>query len=142
MLITIAVSTVALITWDRFMKPDLSLYLSQIQNMPIMLIPFAGMGFALLNAVMEEFTFRGIIMNGTDSAFNLPAVSILSQAGVFGLIHYVAGFPNGIAGVLMTFVYGILLGVIRYKSKGMMAPFVTHFFADLTIFVILATVFL
>lgn len=142
MLTTIGVSTLALIVWHRFTKPDLSLYLGQIRNMPLMLIPFAGLGFALLNSVMEEFAFRGIIMSGIDSAFNVPAVSLISQAGIFGVMHYIAGFPNGIVGILMTFVYGILLGVIRNMSKGMMAPVVTHFFADLTIFVILVTIFL
>ncbi len=139
MLITISMSVIALICWYRLLKPDLSIYLGQIQNMPLMLMLFAGLGFALLNAVMEELAFRWIIMNGMNSAFNSPAVSIISQAGAFGLLHYIAGFPNGSAGVLMTFVYGILLGVIRYKSKGMMAPVVTHFFADLTIFIILIT---
>lgn len=142
MLITVFVSTLALIGWYRFMKPDLNIYLGWIQDMPLALITFAGLGFALLNSVIEEFSFRGIIMDGMDSAFNIPVVSIIFQAGAFGMMHYVAGFPKGIIGVLMTFIYGILLGIICNRSKGMMSPVVTHFFADLTIFIILVTLLL
>jgi membrane protease YdiL (CAAX protease family) len=41
-------------------------------------------------------------------------------------------------GVAMAAVYGFFIGLIRHHSGGMLAPVVTHFFADLTIFIILA----
>ena len=142
MLITIVISSLALIIWARFMNLDLSLYLDQMSDIPLVWMPFLGLGFAVLNAAMEEFAFRGIIMNGMDFAFNIPVVSVTSQAISFGLLHYMSGFPNGILGVIMTFVYGLLLAVIRNRSRGMTAPVVAHFFADLTIFTILVTLFL
>jgi hypothetical protein len=37
----------------------------------------------------------------------------------------------------MATVYGFALGVIRKESRGLLAPFVTHVFADATIFLIL-----
>jgi len=141
MLIIVFGSALALFGWYFFMKPDLSHHLSHFPNISFALIPFAGIGFAFLNAVMEEFAFRGIIMHGFDCAFNIDTLSILLQALSFGLFHFVAGFPNGIMGISMTFIYGILLGLIRNMSKGMMAPTITHFFADLAIFSILATIY-
>lgn len=142
MLITIIVSTLALIAWVRFMQPDIGPYLDHMRNVPLGWMPLAGLGFAVLNASMEELTFRGIIMKGMDSAFHSPLISIISQAVSFGLLHYLAGFPYGIMGVVMTFIYALFLGVIRNKARGMMAPVVTHFFADLTIFFILVMLFL
>nr|WP_321492735.1 CPBP family intramembrane glutamic endopeptidase [uncultured Desulfobacter sp.] len=139
MLATIFISTLALIGWCWLLKPDLSIYFGQIPNMPLILIPLAGLAFSVLNAVMEEFVFRGIIMNGASNAFKTSTISVLFQAVAFGLFHYHGGFPNGIIGASLTFVYGVLLGYIRNKSQGMMAPIVTHIFADLVLFSILIT---
>ena len=141
MLIIVSGSALALYGWYLFMKPDLSHHLSQFPNMPFILVPLAGIGFALLNGVMEEFAFRGIIMHGFDCAFNDDTISIVLQALSFGLIHYDSGFPNGLMGTAMTFIYGILLGLTRNMSKGMLAPIITHFFGDLVVFSILATIF-
>jgi membrane protease YdiL (CAAX protease family) len=69
MVATIFITTLALIGWCWLLKPDLSIYFGQIPNMPLILIPFAGLAFSVLNAVMEEFVFRGIIMNGASNAF-------------------------------------------------------------------------
>lgn len=139
MLIVVAGSASALYGWRLLMKPDMSRYISQIPDIPTYLLPIAGIGFALLNGIMEEVAFRGIIMHGFDSALNNDGLSILLQALPFGLIHFAAGFPNGISGIFLTFIYGILMGIIRNLSKGMLAPIVTHFFADLAIFSILAS---
>ncbi len=55
------------------------------------------------------------------------------QAIPFGLLH-LNGTPSGWLGVGMAFVYGLMLGSIKRRSQGMLAPFMTHVFADLTIF--------
>lgn len=55
----------------------------------------------------------------------------------FGFIHYAGGFPNGTTGTALAAIYGLMLGAIRIRPRGMLAPVVTHFFADLTIFMIL-----
>jgi membrane protease YdiL (CAAX protease family) len=138
-LITIIGSTLALVGWHWIVKPDLGIYLRQVPDMPLIAIPLAGLGFAVLNAVMEEFAFRGIIMHGIRCAFDSFAIANFLQAVVFGFFHYLRGFPNGIIGAAMAFVYGILLGFIRGRSNGMLAPVFTHIFADLAIFSILMT---
>ena len=37
----------------------------------------------------------------------------------------------------MATVYGLMLGIIRRRSQGIFAPYMTHVFADAVIFVIL-----
>ena len=55
------------------------------------------------------------------------------QASAFAAAHVLLGFPNGRLGYLMVFVYGTMLGYLRVRSKGMLAPYLTHVLADLTI---------
>ena len=142
MLVVATGSVLALIGWYEAMEPDLSIHLRRFPDIPPHLIPLAGIGFALLNAVMEEFTFRGIFMHGLDCAFDNEALSIVLQGLSFGLFHYVGGFPNAGIGTLMAFIFGILLGWIRNRSNGLMAPVVTHVIADSAIFWILAMAFM
>jgi len=139
MLIVVAGSALGLLGWYLWFRPDVNLYLDQMPALPAMLIPLAGLGFALLNAMMEEFAFRGLIMQSLDSALGRQAWANGLQALSFGLFHYADGFPNGIAGVCMTTVYGLLLGFLRSRSRGPLAPVIAHFWADLTIFMILVT---
>jgi membrane protease YdiL (CAAX protease family) len=42
-------------------------------------------------------------------------LTVLVQAGSFASFHYPAGFPNGIWGFAMVFVYGFMLGVLRRR---------------------------
>lgn len=134
---TIVVSAIALITWNIVLKPDLRIYDDLFPDLPLIVMPLAGLGFAMLNAVIEEFSFRGILMSGLENTLNNQTTAILLQATPFGLIHYISGFPNGATGVSLTLIYGILLGYIRSRSRGMAAPVVTHTVADLVIFSIL-----
>jgi membrane protease YdiL (CAAX protease family) len=88
--------------------------------------------------MMEEIVFRGVFMQALDSAFGADGMSVTIQAWLFGAMHYREGFPNGGWGLAMACVYGIMLGTIRRRSKGMLAPWLVHAWADLVIFVILA----
>jgi hypothetical protein len=94
----------------------------------------------MANAAMEEVVFRGIIMQALDSALGVSNLTLVIQAGLFGSFHYLAGFPHGFGGFAMVFVYGFMLGVLRRRSQGVLAPWIAHVLADVTIFAILATV--
>jgi hypothetical protein len=52
-------------------------------------------------------------------------------------VHYATGFPNGIIGYLMVLVYGTMLGYLRMRTKGILAPYVAHVIADATIAMLL-----
>jgi uncharacterized protein len=139
---TVIVSSLALIGWVILRKPDIAHHLALFPELPFWAYPFAGIGFALLNSVMEEAVFRGIFMEAIDSALGAGYWSVFVQAVPFAALHYIAGFPNGVLGVLMVLIYGVMLGAIRRISKGIFAPVIAHSAADLTIFSILAFVFL
>ncbi len=135
-----ALSIIALYLWYRLLRPDVSLHLASFPGMALWLLPFAGLSFALGNAALEEAVFRGIIMQACDSAAGPGALSLLGQAWLFGAMHYLQGFPSGGWGLVMTVVYGAMLGGIRRKSGGMLAPWAAHVVADCAIFIILAVI--
>ncbi|AIT09208.1 hypothetical protein LO80_03950 [Candidatus Francisella endociliophora] len=91
---------------------------------------------ALLNAVVEEVIFRGIIQTEL-SRISSVFIAIFLQAFLFAGFHYAGGFPNGLSGFAMTFVYAFALGTTRFKVKGLLAPIITHTFADMTILIFL-----
>lgn len=137
-----AISGLALYAWYSALKPDLAIQLGHMPAMPVWLFPMAGLAFAIGNAAMEEFAFRGVIMQALDSAAGPGIVSILIQAWLFGAMHFLQGFPNGGWGLVMTIVYGVMLGETRRRSQGMLAPWAAHVCADLVIFAILSEVVL
>jgi len=136
MLAVIVISAFALIGWTLILEPDLKPILSWIPRVHIGLLILGGFGFALSNALVEELIYRGILWDGLKSTVRSTAAVIIIQAGLFGLWHW-RGFPGGVVGVLLVFVWGILLGIIRRRTGGMLAPILTHIGADLTIFGIL-----
>jgi hypothetical protein len=129
-------STFALITWafwtnnlgvgEKMMGgfADLSLWLVAGVGIPL---------FALVNAFAEEVVYRGVAQQALASVFSSVTLVIALQASAFAAAHVRFGFPNGMVGYLMVGVYGGMLGYLRYRSEGMLAPYVTHVIADLTI---------
>ncbi|MEY8767747.1 CPBP family intramembrane glutamic endopeptidase [Francisella philomiragia] len=107
--------------------------LAKLSTIVILMLILIG---ALLNAIVEEVVFRGIIQTELTKVFNI-SVTIFLQAFLFAGFHYAGGFPNGLIGFAMTFVYAFALGVMRYKVKGLLAPIITHTFADMTILIFL-----
>ncbi len=133
-----AVSAGALLAWYVLFRPDLSVHLAHIPSIPVWLLPFAGLGFACGNAALEELAFRGILMQAYESAVN-SWIALCCQAILFAGMHFQAGFPNRASGLVMTFVYGSMLGALRRQSRGLLAPWLAHIAADMTIFIILVT---
>ncbi len=136
------ISGLALLIWYYALKPDVAVQLRNMPGMPVWLFPFAGMAFAVGNAAMEEFAFRGVVMQSLDSTFGPSSVSVVVQALLFGAMHFLQGFPKGGWGLAMAVVYGIMLGWIRRRSRGMLAPWAAHVCADLVIFTVLSGIVL
>jgi membrane protease YdiL (CAAX protease family) len=138
-LLTVLVSAVGLIIWYRLAHPDVAAFRTRIPSLPLALLAVAGLTFATVNAAAEEAVFRGVIQWTLESSVGAGVAALLLQALAFGLWH-VKGFPRGGAGVVLAFVYGLMLGVIRRQAGGMLAPWAAHVGADLTIFGILVAV--
>jgi uncharacterized protein len=90
----------------------------------------------VVNAGAEEAAFRGILMDALIGAVGV-AGAVVIQAVAFGLIHYPHGLPNGTWGAALSGVYGLMLGLIRLRAGGMIAPWIAHAGTDLTIFVLI-----
>lgn len=133
-----AVASVALVLWTHLAQPDLASLRSLIPpRFPIALLALGGLLFSIFNAIGEEFLWRGAILDALDRTLGQGTLPLLIQAASFGLAHY-QGFPRGWTGVGLAAIYGLMMGIVRRRSDGMVAPIVAHVFADMTIVGILA----
>ncbi len=135
-LAVVLVSSAALILWYLLLHPDIRVFTQFIPPRPLPQLLIGGLGFALLNATVEEVLFRGIIWEGLSALIPVPWVVLILQAVLFGTAH-IRGVPNGVAGVVLAFIYGIMLGTIRTRAGGLLMVIITHVFADIVIFLIL-----
>lgn len=137
---TTIVSVAALILWTVFTQPDLTGSLDMMPEMPFYAYPLAAVGFACLNAAMEEIIFRGVMLEALDSALGETLWPIGIQAVSFAALHYRSGFPNGMLGFLMVCIYGLMLGTVRRRARGLLAPWIAHVAADIAIFAALVAI--
>lgn len=127
-------ATAALVTWAEFAQPDLQTFRAMVPQGNLAVLISAALGFALLNATMEEMIWRGGIQSWLVEHTTI-AVAILLHGISFGALHW-AGFPSGWTGVALATIYGVMLGWLRHATGGLAAPIVAHILADLTIFLL------
>jgi membrane protease YdiL (CAAX protease family) len=133
--LTGVLSTGALIVW-AFWTKDLGAGLRMAQGFaqyPAWLVFAVGIPlFALFNAFAEEIVYRGMLQEALMRVFP-SSIAVLLQASAFAAAHVASGFPNGAAGYAMVLVYGVMLGYVRVRTAGMLAPYLAHVLADLVI---------
>ncbi|MGY6637266.1 MAG: CPBP family intramembrane glutamic endopeptidase [Erythrobacter sp.] len=127
-------ATAALVAWAALVKPDLQTFRAMVPQGNLAVLISAALGFALLNATMEELIWRGGIQSWLVGHTTIM-LAILIQGISFGALHW-AGFPSGWSGVALATIYGLMLGWLRHATGGLAAPIVAHILADLTIFLI------
>lgn len=127
-----AAAAVALIGWVWWFAPDLARFRQQIPSWPTWALAGAGLGFSVINAVLEEIIWRGLLQQWL-MKFCGPVTALLLQAVSFGAAHY-SGFPGGIAGVALASLYGLMLGALVMYSRGLAAAILAHIAADAVIF--------
>ena len=89
--------------------------------------------FSVVNAAVEEAAYRGVVLGALETARVPTATALVLQAAAFAALHFQAGFPRGLVGVALTFVYGLVLGALRRRAGGLLAPVITHVLTDLVI---------
>ncbi|HEX2656926.1 MAG TPA: CPBP family intramembrane glutamic endopeptidase [Polyangia bacterium] len=133
----VVVASVALVTWFRLFRPDVSDLAERIPAWPVASLILLGVAFSMANALAEELVYRGILFGALERVWGTwPA--LVMQAVAFGLAH-LHGFPRGWFGVALATVYGLMTGILRVRSRGLVAPLIAHVAADATIFAILVT---
>lgn len=118
----------------RILSTDLESYRAMVPRGSLLVLISAALGFALLNASMEELIWRGGIQTWLIERTSVW-LAILLQGLSFGALHW-AGFPSGWSGVALATTYGIMLGWLRQATGGLAAPIVAHIIADVTIFLL------
>jgi len=137
----VVTSAVALVGWYLLVQPDLSDAVARIPQVPFFVLILGGIGFALINALGEEFVWRGFGTHALEQAGVHVGVASVIQAVSFGLIH-IHGFPHGWIGVGLATIYGVMMGLLRWLSGGLLVPWMAHVAADLVIFAVLASLVL
>ena len=97
--------------------------------------------FAMMNAALEEFMYRGIAMGALEAGLGAGTLPVFLQALVFGIVH-IGGFPRGAVGIALAIIYGLMMGALRRRSSGLLAPWIAHVGADVAIGSILLSTFL
>jgi uncharacterized protein len=135
------ISGIGLVLWYYIFKPDIADILAKIRNVQPGVLIAAGVSWPIINATGEEFLWRGMIFDLLEGTL-LPTAAVISiQAVSFGAAHF-HGFPRGASGIILASIYGLMLGFVRKQANGLLAPIVAHVFADITIFLIVASTLL
>lgn len=136
----VPVTALALVLWSRATGEDGSgfeAYRRILADHGAVVVVLGALVFSLVNAAAEEAAYNGVAQR----AFGLDVGRVLAvvlAAVMFGASHWY-GFPNGWWGVLLATAYGLVLSLLRQVSHGLLLPWVAHVLADLTIVVLLLT---
>ena len=126
-----AVTPFALVTWVVVMTPDIHDLLRKIPHVSLPLLCAGAVLFMFVNATGEELIWRGLFQDRLSLLFK-PVAGIAIQGVSFGAQH-AHGFPRGMIGVTLAGVWGLMLGWLRRRSGGVLAPISAHVVADATV---------
>jgi hypothetical protein len=133
--VIIALTAWALLIFNIAAQPDIQRYRAFL---PLVALPgtiMAGAGFAIINGTLEELVFRGVLFDAVQSQCGV-GVALLGTAALFGLGH-LHGYPPGLIGACLASFYGLLMGILRLWTRGLLLPIVAHIGADATIYALL-----
>jgi uncharacterized protein len=130
-LAVILVSSSALVVYQAAAAPDLAPLASRLPLVGTGNVLVAAACVAVVNAVLEEVVFRGVLYDAVASQWGWPA-AVAATALAFGAVH-VTGYPPGWLGSALAAVYGVMVGLLRWYTRGLALPVVAHVCADATI---------
>lgn len=131
------VAALALVGWAWGTSPDLRGAMAMVPAWPLPLLIAAALGFSIVNAILEEVVFRGLLQGLLRTWLGPGVAPLLLQGAAFGVLHW-HGVPSGWLGALMAGSWGVMLGWARRRSGGLLTPVVAHVAADVVIFTLLA----
>lgn len=129
---SVLASAIAMSLWLLLLRPDIAdLSARYLPDWPLPALIVGGLTFSMLNAAVEEASYRGVVANALELAGSAN-LALFGQAVAFGFLH-IHGFPRGWVGVGLACVFGLLMAVVRRKSGGLFAPWAAHVCADMVI---------
>lgn len=131
-----ALSALGVTAWRFLAHPDLAAFRQFVPaGVPHWLLPIGIVLYAALNALYEEVIWRGVLMQSLEAAAGPGTGVVLLQAAGFGFWHF-HGFPGGWLGVGLAAVFALFMGLLRHRSRGLLAPWLAHLAADVTIYIL------
>ena len=124
----------SLTTWFIFQEGNP--FAKFMPHVPIPILIPLGVGFAVINGLYEEGLFRSILLAHFSEQIGFWW-AILLQSLWFSFLHYQSGFPSGMIGIVLTFVFGLMMGYLVYRTKGLLVPIIVHALADFSIFILI-----
>jgi membrane protease YdiL (CAAX protease family) len=129
------ITTGVLIGFHALFRPDMRDLAARLPRSWFGNIVLAGVCFSIVNAILEELIFRGVLWEAVAQEWN-SSVALGVTAVLFGAGH-LDGYPPGPTGAILAGIYGLLLGGLRWWTGGLGLAAACHVFADATIFCIL-----
>jgi membrane protease YdiL (CAAX protease family) len=112
-------------------------FTSNLNSSSIRILLYYGLIFSLVNSILEEWVWRGVILNQyvkwSGKVYGLIVTSLL-----FGMSHYDLGFSVWVC--LAFSVGGFFLGGTAIRSNGIVASILMHIYMNL-IFVVTGMIF-
>jgi membrane protease YdiL (CAAX protease family) len=88
---------------------------------------------ALLNAVLEEFIWRGLLTCSLEKLGAGVTSTSLSTSLSFGLAHFSGGYPAGVVGSALAAALGLVTSFLARRSGSLMLPVGLHAAFDVMI---------
>jgi membrane protease YdiL (CAAX protease family) len=138
----VVVSATALVVWRYTTSEDIGAFRSLVPpSVPRWSIWPGIIVVAMLNASFEEAIWRGAIFQSLEATVGRGWRAWALQGIGFGVWHF-RGFPRGWVGVGLATIFALMMGMLRMRGRGMLAPWIAHVFADVTIFTMIAAMVL
>lgn len=132
-----AVTALVLVTYDVLVRPDVAALAANLPAGAFGNIVLAGICFSIVNAVMEELIFRGVLYEALSAEWGV-VMAITITTALFGLGH-LGGYPPGPAGAVLAAGFGAAMGLLRWWTGGLGLAIACHIVADATIFLLLVS---
>lgn len=123
----------ALLVWRDHAQAQLNpAYAEAARGVPVWLAVLGALAFLIMNGAAEDSIWSGLLLTASEEARIPVWIGLPLVAASFGLAH-LHGTPSGLLGVAMAGFWGLLLGLLRVRTGGMLATYVAHVAADATI---------
>lgn len=131
-------SILILSIWIILNKDRLNILQLPASGSPVIKV-LGGLVFAGYNSIIEEIIFRAILFSYLLDIMD-RRMALVSQALLFGIFHW-HGIPSGILGIVLAFIFGLILGKNVEETNGIFMAIVFHFCIDFILALLIFSLF-